>query len=992
VADIQLTAEPTRQLSRPFVARAIRTLSPIVVLAWVALTLLVSFCVPWLETVGREHSVPMAPQDSPAVQAMQRMGGLFKESDSDSFAMLVLEGQQALEGDAHTYYDGLIRQLKSDTKHVEHVQDLWGDRLTAAGAQSADGKAVYVQLNLAGNQGTTLGHDSIVAVRNIVERTPPPAGLKAYVTGPSALVADMQVAGDRSILKMTVIGAVIIFAVLLFVYRSIITVIALLLTVGVEVFAARGIVAFLADNNVIALSTFATSLLVALAMAAGTDYGIFFFGRYQEVRQAGADVETAYYSTYRSVAPVVLGSGLTIAGAMLCLSFTRVPIFQTMGVPSAVGMLVAVAVALTLVPAVIAIGSRFGRFDPTHRLKSGRWRRIGTAVVRWPVPILAATMTIALVGLVALPGYQTSYNDRLYIPKDLPANVGYAAAERHFSQARMMPDILMIESDHDMRNPADFLILHKLAKAIFKVPGISRVQGITRPEGTPIEHTSIPFLMNMQNAGMESSLKFMKNRVDDMLVQVKLLDRQIVLMKTMYELQKNLNELTHNSFITTQEMFAVVSALRDNSATFDDFFRPIRNYLYWEPHCYDIPVCWAVRSVFDAIDGIDALNDKMKEMLAHLAELDQLQPQLLEQIPKMIAIMESMRDMMLKMHSTMSGTFSVLDDSNLNTTAMGQAFDAAHDDDSFYLPPEVFQNPDFQKAMNAYLSPDGKAARFIISHKDDPASPAGIATVDKIRTAAEEALKTTPLQGSRTSIAGTAATFKDFRDASRYDLLIAAVGALCLIFIIMLVITRSLIAALVIVGTVALSLGASFGLSVLLWQYILGINLHWMVLPMSVIILLAVGSDYNLLLVSRMREELSAGIKTGIIRAMGGTGKVVTNAGLVFAFTMAAMVFSDLRIIGQVGTTIALGLLFDTLIVRSFMTPSIAALLGRWFWWPQIVRPRPASVMLRSEGPRALVRAYLLPREEAVATEPSADVGIARYAPAADVVRDSSRT
>jgi RND superfamily putative drug exporter len=176
----------------------------------------------------------------------------------------------------------------------------------------------------------------------------------------------------------------------------------------------------------------------------------------------------------------------------------------------------------------------------------------------------------------------------------------------------------------------------------------------------------------------------------------------------------------------------------------------------------------------------------------------------------------------------------------------------------------------------------------------------------------------------------------------------------------MLLITRSFIAALVIVGTVAVSLGASFGLSVLVWQYILGIKLHWMVLPMAVIILLAVGSDYNLLLVSRMKEEIAAGINTGIIRAMGGTGKVVTNAGLVFAFTMMSMAVSDLRIIAQVGTTIGLGLLFDTLVVRSFMTPSIAALLGRWFWWPQRVRPRPASQMLRPYGPRPLVRSLLL--------------------------------
>src|SRR6185312_10335053 len=102
-----------------------------------------------------------------------------------------------------------------------------------------------------------------------------------------------------------------------------------------------------------------------------------------------------------------------------------------------------------------------------------------------------------------------------------------------------------------------------------------------------------------------------------------------------------------------------------------------------------------------------------------------------------------------------------------------------------------------------------------------------------------------------------------------------------------------------------------------------------------------VGADYNLLLVARFKEELPAGLQTGTIRAMGGTGSVVTSAGLVFAFTMMSMAVSELRIIGQVGTTIGLGLLFDTLIVRSLMMPSIAALLGKWFWWPQRVRQRP---------------------------------------------------
>lgn len=231
--------------------------------------------------------------------------------------------------------------------------------------------------------------------------------------------------------------------------------------------------------------------------------------------------------------------------------------------------------------------------------------------------------------------------------------------------------------------------------------------------------------------------------------------------------------------------------------------------------------------------------------------------------------------------------------------------------------------------------------RFIISHDGDPMSQEGISHIGAIKKAAYEALKGTPLEGSKIYLAGTASIYKDLSDGNTYDLLIAGIASLCLIFIIMLLITRGVVASAVIVGTVLLSLGASFGLSVLIWQHLIGIELHWMVLAMSVIILLAVGADYNLLLVARFKEEIHAGLNTGIIRSMGGTGSVVTSAGLVFAFTMMTMAVSELTVIGQVGTTIGLGLLFDTLIVRSLMTPSIAALLGKWFWWPQHVRQRP---------------------------------------------------
>jgi RND superfamily putative drug exporter len=265
---------------------------------------------------------------------------------------------------------------------------------------------------------------------------------------------------------------------------------------------------------------------------------------------------------------------------------------------------------------------------------------------------------------------------------------------------------------------------------------------------------------------------------------------------------------------------------------------------------------------------------------------------------------------------------------------MGQYFDEAKNDDTFYLPPDVFRNPDFKRGLEMFVSADGKAVRFIITHQGDPATVNGIKHVAGIKDTVAEAIKGTPLENAKVSLAGTASMYSDMQDGVIVDLLVAGISSLILIFAIMLLITRSVVAALVIVGTVAASLGTACGLSVLIWQDVTGVGVQWVVLPLSVIILLAVGSDYNLLVVSRLKEEIHAGLNTGIIRGMGATGGVVTAAGLVFAFTMASMIVSDLRVIGELGTTIGLGLLVDTLIVRSFMTPSIAAALGHWFWWP----------------------------------------------------------
>nr|WP_232425746.1 MMPL family transporter [Mycobacterium sp. JS623] len=955
---VESTAEGSR------LARIIRRLAVPILLAWVAVAVLTNVLAPQLEVVGAAHSVAQSSPDSPALQAFNHIGKVFGEFDSDSAAMIVLEGDQPLGADAHHFYDTLVKRMSQDTKHVEHIQDFWGDPLTAGGSQSKDGKAAYVQVYLAGNQGQALSNESVDAVREIVASTPAPPGVKAYVTGAAPLVTDNFEVGSKSTEKVTTITLLVIALMLLVVYRSIATTLIMLVTVLVELVAARGVVAVLANWGIIGLSTYSTNLLTLLAIAAGTDYAIFVVGRYQEARNRGEERAAAYHDMFRGTVHVIVGSGLTIAGAVACLYFTRLPYFQSLGVPAAIGVLVTLAAALTLGPAVLVIGSRFGLLEPKRKVRASRWRRIGTAIVRWPGPVLVVSCAIALVGLLALPGYKTSYDARPYLPASAPANVGYAAAERHFSQARLNPELLMVETDHDMRNPADMLILERVAKAVLHTPGVSLVQSITRPLGTPITHSSIPFQISASSASQIMNLGYQQDRATDLLKQANDISNTIDILKRQVALQQASAAATHEQTQAFHQTVATVNELRDKIANFDDFFRPLRNYFYWEPHCFDIPSCAALRSVFDALDGIDALTDQFGQITTSLDKLDALQPQLVALLPPQIAIQERNRDLTLSNYATTAGTDAQNQEALRNATALGQAFDTAKNDDTFYLPPEAFDNADFKRGLKLFLSPDGKAARMIITHEGNPATPEGISHVDAIKNSAFDAIKATPLADAKVYLAGTAATYKDIRDGAKYDLIIAALAAMSLILLIMIFITRSLVAALVIVGTVALSLGASFGLSVLVWQYVLGIPLYWIVLALAVILLLAVGADYNLLLISRFKEEIGAGLKTGVIRAMAGTGGVVTAAGLVFAATMSSFVFSDLRVLGQIGTTIGLGLLFDTLIVRSFMTPSVAALLGRWFWWPQNVRPRPASRMLRPYGSRTAVRGLLEPEPQ----------------------------
>ncbi|MDT4998097.1 MAG: putative drug exporter of the superfamily [Mycobacterium sp.] len=919
----------------------VRVLAIPIIVFWGLVAVTTNTFIPKVEDVAAELAGPMIPTYAPSQVAMLHIGEKFQESTSTSLTMVVLEADHPLDDKDHQYYDDLMKRLKNDPHHVQYVMDLWGKPITAAGAQSVDGKSTYVLLRLAGDIGQIEANRSVDVVRDIIAKDTPPPGLRVYVSGAAPLASDTLTIANSSLNNITIVTIFLIIFMLLLVYRSPSTVLMPLATVLFEMLIAKGVVSTLGHFGVIPLSSFAVNITISLTLGAGTDYGIFLMGRYQEARQLGESREDAYYTAFRSVSPIIIGSGLTIAGAGFCLSFARLDYFHTMGPAVAIAMLFTIAAALTLGPAILTVGSLFGLFDPKRLVRGHLYRRIAASVVRWPVPILAASCAVVMVGAVFVPTYRVSYDDRTYQPTDAPANQGFAASDRHFPPSKLFSEMLMVESDHDMRNSADFISLDRVAGALIRVPGVAMVQSITRPLGRPLDRATIPYLFTTQGGGSGQQLPFNQSQNSDTDKQAQIQADTVETLGKTIDLTQKLADDLHTTVLTFENLQAVTDEVNDNISNLDDFMRPLKAYFYWEPHCFDIPVCYAFKSLFDGLDGIDALDTQIHNAVGDFQAIDALMPQMVAQLKIQRDETAALQAVIVNSYGPAHLQSTQTDQTFDDLINVGNDFDKSRSDSYFYMPREAFDNEDVKTGMTLMMSPDGKAARFIVTHEGNAMGPEGVEHVEKFPEAIQIALKETSLAGAKIYIGGAGSNNLDIKTYAASDLLIVAIAAFILIFLIMLFITRSLMAALVIPGTVAFSFAGAFGLSVLVWQHLIGLHLHWLVLPLTFIILVAVGSDYNLLLISRVKEELGAGIHTGLIRALGSTGGVVTSAGLVFAFTMLAMLTSDLRTIGQVGSTVCMGLLLDTLIVRTFIVPCLLRILGPWFWWPTPVRTRP---------------------------------------------------
>ncbi|MFI7678089.1 MMPL family transporter [Actinophytocola sp. NPDC049390] len=214
---------------------------------------------------------------------------------------------------------------------------------------------------------------------------------------------------------------------------------------------------------------------------------------------------------------------------------------------------------------------------------------------------------------------------------------------------------------------------------------------------------------------------------------------------------------------------------------------------------------------------------------------------------------------------------------------------------------------------------------------EDPAdSEAALSTVERIRTAVHD------VPGADARVGGQTAIQLDVQTASRHDRTLIIPIVLVVIFLVLALLLRALVAPLLLIATVVLSFAATMGVSAIVFNDLLDFPGADPAIPLfGFIFLVALGIDYNIFLMTRVREEaLESGTRKGTLRGLAVTGGVITSAGVVLAATFAALSVIPVLFLAQIAFIVAFGVLLDTIVVRSLLVPALTIDIGQKIWWP----------------------------------------------------------
>lgn len=966
-----------------------------VIALWIALAALLSLTLPSLAQMVRERPVDLLPPDAPVTVTTNQMTNAFRDSGSQNILLVVLTNEHGLGGVDEGVYRRLVEKLRDNAHDVATVQDFISTPALRQVMESEDHKAWNLPVGLAGDLGTPKGQEAYEHVAKVVKETVSATPLSARLTGPTATVGDLSLVGDRDVHVIEIATALMVLTILLLVYRNPVTMTLPLVTIGLSLLIAQRVVAGLAYLGM-GISNQTVVLMSGMLMGAGTDYAVFLISRYHEYLRLGSDSDQAVVHALNSIGKVITASAATVAVTFLAMTFASLAIFSTIGPALALSVALVFLAAVTLLPAILVLAGRRGWVAPRRDLTSRFWRRSSIHIVRRPKThfVVSLLVLIILAGCASLVRF--NYDDRKTLPASVESNLGYAAMDRHFPVNSTIPQYIFIRSPHDLRSPKALADLEQLAQRVSQLPGVVLVRGITRPTGETLEQAKMSYQAGevgskfgdassqiANNTANLDKLSSGAKKLADTLGNVRGTVRQSMAAVTglvgalgsiegQFGGSRSLAEIDSAANLVTS-MRGLGDSIGVNLSNVNEMFGwadPVLTALNSSPVCDADPACGNARVQLQELQT--ARNDGALDRIAELGR--QLQStqgtQSLDTTVRGLrgaldAALEGMRSLgmanpgglqaqltnlqqsadtladasqqladgvQLLVDRTKAMGTGLTDASNFLLTMKHDASDASMS--GFYIPPEVLTLDDFRKAASVFITPDGHAARYLVQSKLNPFSPAAMDQVDSILHTAQAAQPNTSLSDASVSVAGVSVMYHDMRNYFNHDLQFIIIVTIVVVLLILMLLLRAIVAPLYLIGSVIISYMSALGIGVLAFQCIGGQPLSWSVPATTFIVLVAVGADYNMLLISRIRDESPEGIRSGVVRTVRSTGGVITSAGLIFAASMFGLLFGSIATMAQTGFIIGVGLLLDTFLVRTVTVPALAVLVGTANWWP----------------------------------------------------------
>jgi len=856
-----------------------------IIAGWMVIAVALTLVAPDINKVGVSDQRAFLPSSAPSLHAHEIVAKYFPDRVSPSSALLVIDagaGQRADQGAAAEFERTLTEWLTGPEapEAVEQVlSPSHGDEQTRASLISEDKQValVLVRFNAIGSEPSTVD-----ALRLIEERLDQaPAGIQVYMTGDGPILSAYTNSSKQSVDSTTWITIVLVIVILLAIYRSPVSPLIPLLTISLAYLISRAVVAFL-GAHVLTISMYTNVFLIVVLFGAGTDYCLFLISRFREEMTGTRVSGPAVRTTVRAVGEVISSSAGTVIVGLAMMATAELGLYNTSGPSIAIGVAIALLAGLTLTPALLAVLGPYA-FWPrvARRLEDrGLWYVWAGKVVKRPLVAFLLPTVIMVPLAIYGAGLERDFDLLGDLSKDNEARHGFDILAKHFGPGEMQPLNVVVVDPSGYDTPSGLARLEELSQALSSVPHVERVRSF---------NTSLQDKEFLKVAGQLAQLS--------------------------QEVRNGIAALEAGA-ATKDGNSANPSPLSDSStplASLKDSVGKLQGI-----YGYLIQLVTAYPEV--------ANEAGFQQAIQAFAELEKLAKKIpsagASDAPSNPGPQVALADLAAQAVSSLTSLADGLDQLKLVFAARPEAT----------LLPQLYleRNEGLRLLHQAYISQDHTAARLQVVLDCGPYSPQALDAVQEIR-------KTLADQGLSGVVEGNSAVLLDLRDAANRDLTRAFVFVLGGVFVVLVLLVRALVAPIYLILTILFSYAATLGVVRLLFVDLMGTEgITWWVPMFMFVMLVALGMDYNIFLIGRVKEEVAAhGTTDGTRLALARTGGIITSAGIILAGTFASMISGRLLGLLQIGFAVAFGVLLDTFVVRTALVPGLTVLLRRWAWWPR---------------------------------------------------------